>query len=339
MRVVNIHGVNDVRLDTTDAPVAGPDDAIVRIQACGVCGTDISFIKMGGMPLPGGKPMPLGHEAAGDVIAVGANVRSVKVGQRVVINPQVKTGVIGNGAAQGAFTEQLLVRDADVGRVLMPMPEGVSYEIAALTEPLGVALHGVNRSEAKPGSKVVVFGCGPIGLGVVLWLVDRGITDVVAVDLAPERLARARALGARATIQAGKDDLRARLEELHGKEWVFNHDGVGTEIYIDAAGAPSILPDVAAMARLHARLVIIAAYIKPVEFRLGSILTNEMTITGSMGYPKELPEIVADLPRLQPKLGAMISHRFPFARALDAISTAGTPASAKVMVDFADALA
>jgi len=152
--------------------------------------------------------------------------------------------------------------------------------------------------------------------------------------LARLRLERAKDLGARATIQAGKEDLRARLAELHGREWVFNHEGVGTNIYIDAAGAPSILPDVAAIARLHARLVIIAAYMKPVEFRLGSILTNEMTITGSMGYPNELPDVVAALPRLQHKLRSFISHRFPFAKALEAISVAGTPTSAKVMVEF-----
>jgi (R,R)-butanediol dehydrogenase/meso-butanediol dehydrogenase/diacetyl reductase len=334
MRVLNVHGVNDARMDPTDPPTPGADDVVVRIKACGICGTDLTFIKIGGMPQPGGKPMPLGHEASGEVIAIGAAVKSTKLGQRVVVNPQLKSGVIGNGGSEGAFTEHLLVRDADVGNVLLPIPEGVSYEIAALTEPLGVALHGANRSEAKPGDKVVVFGCGPIGLGVVLWLVDRGVTDVVAVDLSVERLERAKALGARATIQAGKDDLRARLAELHGREWVFNHEGVGTNIYIDAAGAPSILPDVAAMARLHARLVIIAAYMKPVEFRLGSILTNEMTITGSMGYPKELPEVVAALPRLQHKLGSLISHRFPFERTLEAIGIAGTPGSAKVMVEF-----
>ena len=339
MKVMNIHGVGDVRLDAIDPPAPGPDDAVVRIKSCGVCGSDLTFIRIGGMPQPDGKPMPLGHEASGEVIAVGKAVKSTRVGQRVVINPQTMSGIIGNGGAEGAFTEELLVRDADVGSVLMPIPDDVPYEIAALTEPLGVALHGVNRSEAKPGQKVVVFGCGPIGLGVVLWLVDRGVTDVIAVDLAPERLERARALGARATIQAGKEDLRARLEELHGKEWVFNHAGVGTHIYIDAAGAPNILPDVATMARKHARLIIIAAYMKPIEFRLGSILTNEMTITSSMGYPTELPDVVAALSRLQHKLGALISHRFDFEHSLEAIRAAGTPSSAKVMVNFEGALA
>ena len=334
MQILNIHGVNDVRLDPIAAPTPGPDDVVVRIKACGVCGSDLSFIRIGGMPQPNGAPMPLGHEAAGEIVAIGSAVKAAVLGQRVVINPQIKTGVIGNGGSEGAFTDELLVRDAEHGSVLLPIPDGVSYEIAALTEPLGVALHGVNRSEAKAGDKVVVFGCGPIGLGVVLWLVDRGVSDVIAVDLSPERLARAKQLGARATVQAGIEDLRARLLELHGREWVFNHEGVGTQIYIDAAGAPNILPDVAAMARKHARLIVIAAYMKPIEFRLGSILTNEMTITSSMGYPTELPDVVAALPRLQHKLGTLISHRFPFERALEAISVAGTPSSAKVMVEF-----
>ena len=104
-----------------------------------------------------------------------------------------------------------------MGDTLFPIPDDLPYDVAALTEPLAVALHGVNRAEAKPGDKVVVFGCGPIGLGMVLWLVERGVTDVVALDVAPERLERARALGARAALDPTREDLRARLLELHGK--------------------------------------------------------------------------------------------------------------------------
>jgi (R,R)-butanediol dehydrogenase/meso-butanediol dehydrogenase/diacetyl reductase len=70
MQVLNVHGVNDVRMDPIDPPRPGADDVVVRIKACGVCGTDLTFIKIGGMPQPGGKPMPLGHEASGEVIAV-----------------------------------------------------------------------------------------------------------------------------------------------------------------------------------------------------------------------------------------------------------------------------
>ncbi|MFD2136016.1 zinc-binding dehydrogenase [Novosphingobium resinovorum] len=135
-----------------------------------------------------------------------------------------------------------------------------------MCEPLAVAMHGVNRAEVKPGDKVVVFGCGPIGLGMLLWLIDRGVTDVVALDLSEERLERARALGVRAALNPAEVDLRAELARLHGEVPSYGRVGVGTDAYIDAAGAPNILTQVIMMAKFHARLVITAAYMKPLEF-------------------------------------------------------------------------
>src|SRR5262249_34636338 len=183
----------------------------------------------------------------------------VSVGQHVVINPMMTPSYIGSGGPEGAFTEELLVRDARIGDSLLPIPGDLPYEIAALTEPLAVALHGVNRAQAKAGDKVVVFGCGPIGLGMVLWLLDRGVSDVGAVDLSPERLERARALGARAVINPAREDVRARLLELHGAARVFSREAVGTDAYIDAAGAPNILNDVIRMAKYRSRFVVTAA--------------------------------------------------------------------------------
>ncbi|HEY5757527.1 MAG TPA: zinc-binding dehydrogenase, partial [Steroidobacter sp.] len=213
-------------------------------------------------------------------------------------------------------------------------PDDLPYEVAALTEPLAVALHGVNRAQAKAGDKVVVFGCGPIGLSMVVWLVDRGVTDVVALDLSDERLERAKALGARAVINPSRDNVRARLLELHGSARVFSRESVGTDAYIDAAGAPSILSDVIGMAKYQSRLVITAAYMKPVEINLGTMLTTEMTITTAVGYPNEMPDVIAALPRLREKVATLISHRYPFDKIIDAFAMAGTPASAKVMVEF-----
>ena len=203
-------------------------------------------------------------------------------------------------------------------------------------EPLGVALHGVNRSGAKPGDKVVVFGCGPIGLGVVLWLADRGITDVIAVDLFPERLALARAMGARETIQPDIEDLAERLKALHGTESVMGREGPGTQIYIDAAGAPNIVPNVVAMARSHARLVVIAAYRSTVPLDLSAMLISEMTIMTSMGYPDELAHVLATLPRLTDKLALLISHRLPFSRVIEGFAIAGRADAAKVMIEFGE---
>jgi 2-desacetyl-2-hydroxyethyl bacteriochlorophyllide A dehydrogenase len=334
MQVLNIHGVNDVRLDPVDPPRPGKSDVVVRVKACGVCGSDLTYIKIGGIHRKPGGVTPIGHEAAGEVITVGSNVKGVSVGQRVIINPMMTPSYIGSGGPEGAFTEELLVRDARLGDSLLPIPDDLPFEVAALTEPLAVALHGVNRALAKAGDKVVVFGCGPIGLGMVLWLVDRGVTDVVALDLSPERLERATALGARAVINPVKEDVRARLLELHGSARVFSREAVGTDAYIDAAGAPSILSDVISMAKFQSRLVVTAAYMKPVQIDLGAMLTTEMTITTAVGYPDEMPDVIAALPRLRDKVRSLISHRFPFERVIDALDMAGTPGSAKVMIQF-----
>ena len=135
-------------------------------------------------------------------------------------------------------------------------------------------------------------------------------------------------------INPAKEDVRARLRELHGAARVFSREAVGSDAYIDAAGAPNILSDVVNMAKLHARMVVTAAYMKPVSLDLGAMLTTEMTITTAVGYPTEMPDVIAALPRLREKVGSLISHRFAFANVLDALSVAGTAASAKVMVNF-----
>ena len=334
MRALNIHGVGDVRLDPKAPPTAGDKDVVVRVKACGICGSDLSYIKWGGINRPEGGVTPIGHEAAGEVVAVGGAVTGVAVGQRVVINPMQTSSFIGSGGPEGAFSDEVLVKDARAGDTLLPIPDDLPFEVAALAEPLAVALHGVNRSQAKAGEKVVVFGCGPIGLGMVLWLVDRGVTDVVALDLADERLARAKALGARAVVNPAKEDVRARLAELHGTVRLFGREKVGTDAYLDAAGAPNILSDVIGLAKQHARMVVTASYSGPVQIDLQGMLTTEMSLTTAVGYPDEMPEVVAALPRLKDKAASLISHRYPFDEVIHALDVAGTPQSAKVMIEF-----
>jgi threonine dehydrogenase-like Zn-dependent dehydrogenase len=279
---------------------------------------------------------PLGHEASGVVAAIGAGVEGLSLGQRVVINPLRTGNRIGIGGPDGAFTEEMLVADARVGDNLLPFSDTLPFEIAALTEPLAVALHGINRGQVKPGDRVAVFGCGPIGLAMILWLAERGVVDVAALDLAPERLQRARALGACVTINPAQEDVRARLIEAHGSATAFSREAAGTDVFIDAAGAPNILNDVVRMAKTHARLVVTAAPAKPVELDLRAMMLNEMSITTALGYPQEMPEVLAALPGLKTKAASLISHRFPFDATLAAFGVAGTPKSAKVMVEFED---
>ena len=227
MHLLNIHDVNDVRLDAYQRPEPGPKDVVVKMKACGICGSDLSYIKNGGIPGPG-KLTALGHEGAGEIMLVGEEVAGVSVGQSVIINPMMTPSFIGSGGPEGAFTEELLVREARLGDSLLPIPDGISYDVAAMCEPLSVAMHGVNRAQAKAGDKVVIFGCGPIGLGMVLWAIDRGCQDVIALDLAEERLERARALGAH-TINPAKEDVIARIKAIHGTTTVFGREKAQTD--------------------------------------------------------------------------------------------------------------
>jgi (R,R)-butanediol dehydrogenase / meso-butanediol dehydrogenase / diacetyl reductase len=333
MKRLNIHGVGDVRLDPYECPEAGPKDVVVKMKACGICGSDLSYIKVGGMSRNADGTTALGHEGAGEIMFVGSEVVDIAVGQAVIINPMNTPSDVGSGGPEGAFTEELLVRDARLGDSILPIPDGIPYDIAAMCEPLAVAMHGINRAEVKAGSKLVIYGCGPIGLGMVMWAVDRGC-DVIALDLADERLVRARALGAR-TINPGTEDSIARIKEIHGAEHYFGRERAQTDAYIDAAGGATIINDVIMMAKRHARYVITAAYMKPIELNAGRMLTSEMTITTAVGYPTEFPDVVAAMPRLKDKIRSIISHSLPFDRVMEGLEIAATPGSAKVMIEFA----
>ena len=117
--------------------------------------------------------------------------------------------IIGNGGSEGAFADYLLIRNAELGKHVLAMPDAMSSETAALIEPFSVALHGINQGRAQPHEQVAVFGAGPIGLAAVFWLRRRGVKSIVAVDLSDARLEIARALGATDTINPSKTDLIA----------------------------------------------------------------------------------------------------------------------------------
>jgi threonine dehydrogenase-like Zn-dependent dehydrogenase len=168
---------------------------------------------------------------------------------------------------------------------------------------------------------------------MVMWLVDRGVTNVVAVDLAQERLDRATALGAAAVINASREDVRARLFDLHGSGPGLSGDQAGTDVFMDAAGGSNVINDIIRMGKRHARLVVRAAYAGPVAIDMTAALVNEMTITSAIGYPDEMPVVIAALPRLHDKVQSLISHRFGLDDVLQALKIAGTPQSTKVMIN------
>jgi len=333
MKVATIHGPGDLRLDDAPRPAAGPLDIVIKVAAAGICGTDIHFRHMGPRF---DRPMPLGHEFAGEIIEVGPQVRSFKVGERVAYNSNNSPADLGRGGEGGGFSPYLALRNVD-GHVqsICRVPENVSLEHAALVEPISVAAHAVNRADPKPGESVAIFGVGPIGLGVVIALRWRGIEDIVAFDPSPLRRERAAALGARATFDPRERPPAEALTQLRGHGDVWGVKYPLTNIYFETSGAPGVLADIAKLANKQSRIITVAMQRHPVTLDGTKLMSKELSIIGSQGYPTEFPQVMEKLATGAVNPEMMITHRFPFADFLAAFDVASDPSgAAKVLLQF-----
>jgi threonine dehydrogenase-like Zn-dependent dehydrogenase len=241
--------------------------------------------------------------------------------------------MIGNGGTEGGFAARLLVRNAAEGRSLFPIPDSLSDDVAALAEPLGVGMNAVNRSAVGRHDKVAVFGAGPIGLAAVATLADRGVADIVAVDLSPKRLEIARRLGATATIDAASERPFQRLRELHGEEPVLGAPMAGTDVYIEASGASAMIPRIVRHAKAEARLTVVALHDADIPLSFLTVMMKQMVIRGAMEYPDDYNDMIDLLVRKD--LSPMISHRFALECFEDALAVARDPQSGgKVMIEI-----
>jgi threonine dehydrogenase-like Zn-dependent dehydrogenase len=203
---------------------------------------------------------------------------------------------------------------------------------------MSVARHGVNRTRPRPGSQVVVFGAGPIGLGATIGYGLAGAASVVVVDVVAARLEKALAVGATAVIDSSRADISARLRELHGEgATATGRPRAGTDIYLDAAGVPAVIDSALANAKHDAVLGVVGVHKTPVPVDFGAILGAEVTITTAMGYPDEFFDVAAEVAEHRDRFATIISHRFSFDDVEEALATAATPGAAdKVVVVFDD---
>lgn len=335
MRQVRVHGPGDVRVDEVEPPRPGPRDAIVRVAACGICGTDLSFIRLGRTG-PGDTPLCLGHEMAGVVEWVGSEVRGSAVGERVVVHPgNDEIGRIGIGAAEGGLTPALVVRETARGGRLFRVPDGLSLDIAALAEPLAVGMQAVERAEVKQGDKVAVFGCGPIGLFALATLLDRGIEQVVAIDLNRRRRELALALGAQATLDPASCDVWDELARLHGTAPFMRGPTPATNAFIEASGAATVITEVLERGRVGGRLSVVALHYAPIPTNYLLVLMKQFSIHGSMEYPRRFEDAIDLLARRD--LSQVITHRVPLARFDEALAVLQSAADCgKVLVTMGE---
>lgn len=335
MKISIVDGPGHTDVVERPDPTVGPRDVLVKVRACGICGTDAFYISIGGLP-PHQGAMPLGHEPAGEIVAVGSEVTDLAVGDHVVVDPMASPDdIIGNGGTRGALAELLLVHDAVRGKNLEVIPDYVPFEVAALNEPMAVARHAVNQVAPGPADKVVVFGAGPIGLGATIALKSRGVGHVVVVDVLPARLNKALKVGADAVVNSAEDDLAARLTELHGSGDSVWPGKAGTDVYLDAAGVPAVIDSALALAKRGSKLGVVAVHKKPVTVDLINVMSNEITIVGSMGYPTEIFEVTRDIVADWEKYAVLVSHTFGFDDVDEALGLAATPGAAdKIVVTF-----
>lgn len=208
MKAAVFYGKQDLRVEDIPMPSAGAGEVLVKVHACGICGTDVHIFHgdEGAAPTPAGTA--LGHEFAGEVVAVGEGVTRASVGDRVCVDPNKLCGqcdfclggvghfcehMIGIGTTvNGGFEEYVSVPESQVYRV----PDGVTYAEAAMTEPVSCCLHGIDLCGIRPGQTVAVIGCGMIGLLMLQLAKLSGAAKLIAVEPVPGKREQALCLGA-----------------------------------------------------------------------------------------------------------------------------------------------
>lgn len=241
MRAAVLHGQEDVRIEEVEVPALQPGDVLLRTAVALTCGTDVKVYRRGyhaRMIVP---PALFGHEIAGTIEAVGSAVTGFEPGQRVVAANSAPCGACEYCAADrpnlcddllfwnGAYAQFARIPERVVQKNLLPIPDGVADHKAAIIEPLACVLRGVEA--VRPGDSVAVLGTGGIGLMYVALARARG-ARVVAVGRKPDKLARARSLGAEAVVQADED---VALDEALV---ALSPDGKGFHMVIEAVGQP-----------------------------------------------------------------------------------------------------
>ena len=245
MKCAVFYGPLDVRIESVPLPVPADSDMLVKVQAALTCGSDLKTYRRG-HPTMIKPPSPFGHEFAGKVVQVGKKIRAdIKTGDRVVSANTAPCGFcyyckLGRESMcenleylNGAYSQYILVPKRIVEKNTYVIPGSISYEEAALMEPLACVVHGIEESNIKVGDKVAVIGAGPIGLMFVRLAVLKG-GYVISSDLSMERLENARKFGASEIIQAGRgvDQVEEVKKRTDGKR--------GVDVAIEATGLPDV---------------------------------------------------------------------------------------------------
>ncbi|MCM2372459.1 galactitol-1-phosphate 5-dehydrogenase [Aporhodopirellula aestuarii] len=282
-----------------DEPAVGPDDVLVQVEACGICGSDIhGYDGSTGRRIP---PLVMGHEAAGIVVATGENVTDLPNGSRVTFDSMVSCGhchfcndghqnlcdnrlvlgvSCGDYRRHGAFAERISVPR----RIVYQLPDSLPFEHAALVEAVSVAVHAAAVTPIRLGDTAVVVGAGMIGLLTLQAAKAAGATRVIAVDLNDKRLETAKKLGATDTLRGDQVDVPKTIRELTG--------GRGADVAFEVVGATPTVTTAIESVRKGGAVTLVGNISPKIELPLQSVVTREIRLQGTCGCNGEYPQCI-----------------------------------------------
>ncbi len=332
MKAAILHAPKDLRLEAAPDPTPGAGEALVRVRAAGLCGTDLR-IWSGERPVR--YPLIMGHEFIGEVVAVGAGVQHIKPGDAVAVEPNYSCGncpLCREGHRNLCLSRTAVGIDVDGGfaelvkipaRCCWAAPRGLTSEQLLLTEPLAVVVRAVGRGAVRGGETAAVLGVGTLGLLAVQVLRSRA-ARVLAVSRNDRRLGLARELGAEAvhSLSAGPGSEAAR--RFSGRE--------GVDLVIETAGTPEAVGEAVELARPGGRVVLTGLPHEPSRVHFFWVVRRELTLVGSMIYQDEFPEAMRLLETGAVKAAPLVTHRFGLDAIGDAFAASRSPDSIKVAV-------
>lgn len=310
--------LNTIEPGEAPMPQVGADDVLVKIQAVGVCGSDLHYYSKGRIgDFVVDFPFILGHEAAGQVVEVGANVKHLKPGDRVCMEPgvpcyQCEMCLSGhyNLCADVRFWATPPYDGCLVDYVAHPaaftfkLPDNMSYIEGALIEPLAIGINAAQTGGVTLGDTVVIFGSGCIGLVSLLAAKGYGATRVIVCDVLEKRLETARKLGAE-TINSSMEDPVARIAELTG--------GRGADVVLDCAGFSATVRQSIQVARANATLVVVGMGADELDgLPLGPLSTKELTIKSLFRYKNQYPLAINAVAGGKIDISGIVSNQFRF---------------------------
>lgn len=302
----------------TARPSIQADEVLVRIQACAICGSDIHGYDGGsGRRQP---PIIMGHEASGVIEEVGEASRGFAVGDRVTFDSTVYCGecwycrhglinlcenrrVLGVSCEEyvqpGAMAEYAAIN----ARTLYRLPESVSFEEAAMVEPLSIAVHAAARAQIQMGDCAVIVGAGTIGLLLLQTIKNRGVTELIAVDLDDRKLEQAKRLGATRVLNSGREDVPARVRAICG--------GRGADIAFEAVGIEPTLHTAIDSVRRGGSVMMVGNVAKQVKLPLQKCVTQQISLMSSCASAGEYDVCLALIGHKMVDVDSLISAVAP----------------------------